>query len=146
MLQKGLLHTSQCQKTNDMYTKLSSMKKLSLQCKHIIAVDTAMKAQWKVQCCQVLPLLLNLPDDFAVLLYFEFVCLIQHDGNTKGDKTPNIHIMEKWQTQGDSQFHDEMIWIIHIYKYVTKSYVHALLILCKHFYNIWQIILIFPLR
>lgn len=120
------------------------MKQLSLPCQHIIAVDIPTQAEWKVQSCQVLPLLLTLQDEFAMLLYFECACLIQKDGNTKGDKTSNIHITEYWQTHRDSKFHDKMIYIIHIYKYSWK-YVHALLILGKHFYNILQIILIFPL-
>ena len=57
-----------------------------------------------------------------------------------------MHIMEYWQTHRDAPFHNEMIWITHIYKNTWKSYVHALLILSKHFYNILQILSIFPLE
>jgi len=73
MLQKGLQCTLQYLQTKDIYTKLSSMKQFSLSCQHIIAVDIATQAEWKAQCCQVLPLL-TLQDEFAVLLYF-WMCM-----------------------------------------------------------------------
>jgi hypothetical protein len=49
------------------------MQQLSLSCQNIIAVDIATQAEWKAQCCWVLPLL-TLQDEFAVLFYF-WICM-----------------------------------------------------------------------